>query len=62
MSTVSELIDTYPSINLNKYDEEDVELLHRWASEANDELWELSRRLENANSLLDKIRDIVEEQ
>lgn len=62
MSTASELLDTYPSINLNNYDEDDVAVLHQWASDANDELWELNRRLENANTALSQIQNIAEEK
>ena len=37
-------------------------VLHQWASEANDELWELNRRLENANTALSQIQNIAEEK
>ena len=61
METVTELICTYPSINLNNYDKNDVETLFQWASKANDELWELHVRICNANKSLSRIQDIAEE-
>lgn len=62
MSTALELIDRYPSINLYNFDNNDVALLHAWAEEASYELYNLNKRLYEANNVINKIAYLAEEQ